>query len=73
MPPLPKQGITGKWRSSMLVEELMTREVTTASPDETLRHTARRMAELDVGALPVGRMTAWSGSKPSNGAVNPSP
>jgi CBS domain-containing protein len=38
----------------MQVEELMTRDVTMASPDETLRRAARRMAELDVGALPVG-------------------
>jgi len=38
----------------MQVEELMTRDVTMASPDEALRRAARRMAELDVGALPVG-------------------
>ena len=37
----------------MQVEELMTREVTMANPDETLRRAARRMAELDVGVLPV--------------------
>ena len=38
----------------MQAQDLMTREVTITSPDETLRKAARRMAELDVGALPVG-------------------
>ena len=37
----------------MLAQELMTRDVTIAGPDESLAHAARRMAELDVGALPV--------------------
>lgn len=37
----------------MQAQELMTRDVNIASPDETLRKVARRMAELDVGALPV--------------------
>jgi len=37
----------------MQAQELMTRDVTIASPDETLRKAAKRMAELDVGALPV--------------------
>lgn len=38
----------------MQAQELMTRDVTIARPDETLRHVAKRMAALDVGALPVG-------------------
>jgi CBS domain-containing protein len=37
----------------MQAQELMTRDVSIASPDETLRKAAKRMAELDVGALPV--------------------
>jgi CBS domain-containing protein len=32
----------------------MTRDVTMASPEETLQRAAKRMADLDVGALPVG-------------------
>ena len=38
----------------MQAQDLMTRDVTMASPDETLQRVARRMAALDVGALPVG-------------------
>ena len=38
----------------MQVQDLMTRDVTVASPDETLQRAAKRMADLDVGALPVG-------------------
>lgn len=38
----------------MQVQDLMTFDVTIANPDETLRTVAKRMAELDVGALPVG-------------------
>ncbi|HKD48375.1 MAG TPA: CBS domain-containing protein [Rhizomicrobium sp.] len=38
----------------MQAQDVMTREVTITSPDETLRKAARRMGELDVGALPVG-------------------
>jgi CBS domain-containing protein len=38
----------------MKVSECMTREVEIASPEMTLREAARRMADCDVGALPVG-------------------
>lgn len=37
----------------MLVNELMTREVEVVSPSDTLAEAARKMARLDVGALPV--------------------
>jgi CBS domain-containing protein len=37
----------------MLVSELMTREVEIIGPNETLAEAARKMARLDVGALPV--------------------
>jgi CBS domain-containing protein len=36
------------------VSEVMTRQVEIASPDDTLRKAAGRMAELDTGVLPVG-------------------
>ena len=36
------------------VRELMTRAVGIASPDDTLKAAARKMAELDCGILPVG-------------------
>ncbi len=38
----------------MKVGEVMTRGVEVASPDDTLRQAASRMAELDTGVLPVG-------------------
>src|ERR1700752_3255937 len=38
----------------MKVSECMTREVRTIAPNQSLRDAARLMAELDVGALPVG-------------------
>jgi len=37
----------------MLVKEIMTPDVEVISPGDTLEHAARRMAELDVGPLPV--------------------
>ena len=37
----------------MQVQDIMTRDVSIVSPDETLKKAACRMAELDVGALPV--------------------
>ena len=37
----------------MQVQEIMTRDVSIVSPDETLETAATRMAQLDVGALPV--------------------
>src|SRR4051794_33170763 len=45
----PQQGGTG-----MKVSEVMTRQVELASPDDTLQKAAGRIAELDVGVLPVG-------------------
>jgi CBS domain-containing protein len=38
----------------MQVRDLMTRDVTTAHPEENVQWAAHAMAELDVGALPVG-------------------
>ena len=38
----------------MKVGEIMTRGVEIASPDATVQQAASRMAELDVGVLPVG-------------------
>jgi CBS domain-containing protein len=37
----------------MKVKDIMSRDVAVAAPDETIRSVARRMASLDVGALPV--------------------
>jgi CBS domain-containing protein len=37
----------------MKVRDSMTREVTVASPNDTLQEAARTMARLDIGALPV--------------------
>jgi len=37
----------------MLIREIMTRNVECAHPDDTLRHAAELMRNLDVGALPV--------------------
>ena len=38
----------------MKVKDAMTYEVHLASPNQTIREVAQAMAELDVGALPVG-------------------
>jgi CBS domain-containing protein len=38
----------------MKVREAMTREVSIASPEDTLQQAAKKMAELDAGVLPVG-------------------
>ncbi|WP_159729352.1 CBS domain-containing protein [Methylosinus sp. Ce-a6] len=38
----------------MKVEDIMTRDVCLVEPDQTICDAARRMAELDVGLLPVG-------------------
>ena len=38
----------------MKVREAMTRDVSIASPDDTLQQAATKMAELDAGVLPVG-------------------
>ena len=37
----------------MQVQDIMTRDVSIISPDETLKAAALRMAQLDVGVLPV--------------------
>jgi CBS domain-containing protein len=39
---------------AMKVNEIMTHEVETVSPNETLQDAAKMMASLDAGALPVG-------------------
>jgi CBS domain-containing protein len=36
------------------ISDIMTSDVETAQPDDTLRTAARMMADLDVGVLPVG-------------------
>jgi len=38
----------------MQVQDLMTRDVATVSPDQSMQSAARLMADLDVGVLPVG-------------------
>lgn len=38
----------------MKVSEAMTRDVRLAEPNQSIREVARLMAELDIGALPVG-------------------
>jgi CBS domain-containing protein len=38
----------------MKVRDIMTHDVAIAAPRETIQQAARRMQELDVGALPVG-------------------
>lgn len=38
----------------MLAQDLMTRDVSIANPDQTIQQAARNMAIMDVGALPVG-------------------
>ena len=38
----------------MRVQDVMSRDVMVVSPWESLKTAARRMADLDVGALPVG-------------------
>ena len=38
----------------MQVQDIMTRDVSIVSPDETLETAAMHMAQLDVGVLPVG-------------------
>lgn len=38
----------------MKISECMTRDVETVGPDDSLQQAARVMADIDVGALPVG-------------------
>jgi CBS domain-containing protein len=45
---------TGRNGGGMKVRELMTPEVEVIAPDDTLHTAAQMMADLDVGALPVG-------------------
>jgi CBS domain-containing protein len=40
--------------SVMRVSEAMTTDVRRASPEQSIRHAARMMAEIDAGILPVG-------------------
>ena len=37
----------------MKVRDAMTRDVRMANPEETIRHAAQAMAQIDAGALPV--------------------
>ncbi len=39
----------------MRISEAMTRNVCIANPDQTIRDAAKQMAEIDAGALPVGK------------------
>jgi CBS domain-containing protein len=45
--------IQGEGGKTMKVKECMSREVTVASPNDTLQEAARTMGRLDVGSLPV--------------------
>jgi CBS domain-containing protein len=38
----------------MQIRDVMSFEVSVANPDDSIQHAAARMAELDVGVLPVG-------------------
>lgn len=38
----------------MKISEIMSRDVTLASPDDTIQHAARQMRDIDAGSLPVG-------------------
>jgi uncharacterized protein (DUF2267 family)/CBS domain-containing protein len=51
--PLPAM-INQEQENRMQVQDVMTRDVMTVSPEQTVQKAARLMAELDVGALPVG-------------------
>src|SRR6476661_2264848 len=42
-----------KENDMQLIAEIMTRDVTSISPQENLRRAAQMMADLDVGAIPV--------------------
>ncbi|HEY4076521.1 MAG TPA: CBS domain-containing protein [Rhizomicrobium sp.] len=50
--PLPAM-VNQEQENRMQVQDLMTRDVTTTNPEETVQQAAKRMAELDLGALPV--------------------
>lgn len=39
----------------MKISEVMTRNVTLARPDQSIRETARIMADADIGLMPVGK------------------
>ena len=39
----------------MQISEIMTRDVQVASPEDNIQRAARMMADLDIGALPVGQ------------------
>ncbi|MDZ4736987.1 MAG: CBS domain-containing protein [Rhodospirillaceae bacterium] len=38
----------------MKIRDLMTRDVRTANPDQTIRSAAQTMKEIDAGAIPIG-------------------
>lgn len=41
----------------MYIKDIMTKEPSFVSPNDTISHAAKRMAELDCGILPVGEDT----------------
>jgi CBS domain-containing protein len=50
----PDGPITNAWRRSMqTINDIMTRDVRTISPEETVRRAAQMMDELNVGSIPV--------------------
>jgi uncharacterized protein (DUF2267 family)/CBS domain-containing protein len=51
--PLPTM-VNQEQESRMQVQDVMTHDVMTVSPEQTVQKAARLMAELDVGVLPVG-------------------
>lgn len=46
----------------MKVADAMSRDVCMANPDETIGHVARKMADLDIGFMPVGEQDRLIGS-----------
>jgi uncharacterized protein (DUF2267 family)/CBS domain-containing protein len=48
-----RSAVVQEQENRMQAQDLMTRDVITTSPDETVQQAAQRMAELDIGALPV--------------------
>ncbi|HVV27344.1 MAG TPA: DUF2267 domain-containing protein [Rhizomicrobium sp.] len=54
IPPAMPFDTPQRQEAPMQAQDLMTRDVTTADPDETIQQVAKIMADLDVGVLPVG-------------------
>jgi len=52
---LARRHATARLRASVRVEQLMTREVVTAAPEDTLRQAARMLAGAGVSGAPVTR------------------